>query len=386
MPAGLAHTVPLMTTTTTLLAVDGNSLLHRSYHALATSNLSTRDGRPTWAVKGFMSNLLGAIERARADAVVVGFDDHTHSVRKVAHPHYKATRSPKPPELGQQIQLTIELLRAAGITVVVPPGLEADDVLASAAAFAPTVGWRTVIVTSDRDSFALIDEHTNVLRAINGGIEGWPILTPDRLHTMISVRPDQYQQYAAMRGDTSDNLAGIHGVGEKGAAKLLAEFASVAEAFDDVDHNGGARVASAVGKAYVAKLANEDSRAAFWRNIEIMSMHRDIPLGLDLSQPGAGLLPLDAPRVLAALDSLELASLRGFASKVLCSARSSAAEPVVPQPPVGFDDVPPAEECPWDMPDDIQPAVPEQKRQLVTAAAMPGSSAPRPSTLDDSIW
>lgn len=381
---GRAHTVLDMTTPKTLLAVDGNSLLHRSFHALINSGLKTRDGRPTWAVKGFMSQLLGAIERAGAQAVVVGFDDHTHSVRKVAHPHYKATRSPKPPELGLQIGFVIELLQAAGIRVVVPTGLEADDVLASAGAFAPTVGWRTTIVTSDRDSFALIDDDTSVLRVINGGLEVSPILTPDRLHTMIGLHPSLYQQYAAMRGDASDNLAGIRGVGEKTASKLLAEFGSVQAAFDDIDDgtSAGSRVAAILGKSFVAKLGNPDSRAAFWRNVEIMEMRKDLPLGLDLAVPGAGLLPLDADRVVSALDSFELNSLRTYAGRVLCARENDS----TPRPPEGFDQIPPAHEETWADPDTGETATLTQRPTagaLATAGAMRGSTAPLPTLWDD---
>ena len=373
-----------MTATKTLLAVDGNSLLHRSFHALINSGLQTRDGRPTWAVKGFMSQLLGAIERADAQAVVVGFDDHTHSVRKVAHPHYKATRSPKPPELGQQIGFVIELLRNAGIRVVVPPGLEADDVLASAGTFAPTVGWRTTIVTSDRDSFALINDDTSVLRVINGGLEVSPILTPDRLHTMIGIHPSLYQQYAAMRGDTSDNLAGIRGVGEKTAAKLLSEFGSVQSAFDDVNDATaqGARVAKALGKSFVTKLGDAESQSAFWRNMEIMEMHKDLPLGLDLSGPGRGLLPLDADRVMAALDSFELNSLRSYAGRVLCASERDNA----PRPPDVLDQIPPEHEGAWADPDSGETALLTERplmAGLATAGAMRGSTAPRPTLWDE---
>lgn len=386
-----------MTTTKTLLAVDGNSLLHRSFHALLGSNLRTVDGRPTWAVKGFMSQLIGAVERTGADAVVVGFDDHTLNTRKVDYPHYKATRSPKPPELGQQIQLVIELLRAAGVRVVVPPGLEADDVLASAGAFAPTVGWRTVIVTSDRDSFALIDEHTSVLRVIKGGIEASPILTPGRLHSMISVPPEQYQQYAAMRGDSSDNLAGIRGVGEVTAAKILTEFGSVQAAFDDVD-GGGARVAATIGKAAVSKLANPESRAAFALNLTIMAMHTDLDLGLDLIEPGAGLLPLETDKVLGALGAFELNSLRNYAVKALCSTGN---QEYVPQPPAGFDDVPlPFDDAPPPFEDGFSmeelfpaeayvpatpPPAPAPARRPTSGPVMRGSTAPRPTTWDDSL-
>jgi 5'-3' exonuclease len=379
----------------TLLAVDGNSLVHRSFHALLASDLKTRDGRPTWAVKGFCSQLLGALARSGASAVIVGFDDHTSSVRRAAHPHYKATRKPKPPELGEQLATTIELLRSAGVHVVVPAGLEADDVLASAAATATAAGWNTVIVTSDRDSFALIDEHTSVLRVLNGGIDASPVLTPTRLATMIGgVRPDQYREYAAMRGDTSDNLAGIPGVGEKTAAKLLSAFGTVAAAFDDVDA-GGVAVTAALGRAAVGKLANPDNRAAFARNVEIMTMRTDLDLGLNLTvDGGAGRLPLSADRVLAAFDALELFSVRDQAVRTLTGDvhGSDSSDP-------GIDD------GRW--PSDLEPALSAssagpgtdpvaastgraRREERATAAAvvgaMGGSTAQRPAIWDDDLF
>lgn len=353
-----------MTKTNTLLAVDGNSLIHRSFHALQNSGLQTRDGRPTWAIKGFMSQLLGSIERVGADSLVVGFDDHTRSVRKEAHPDYKATRKPKPPELGQQLALVVQFLRSAGVHVVVPAGLEADDVLASASAYAPQVGWRTVVVTSDRDSFALIDDHTRVLRIINGGVDASPVLNADRLQTMYNIRPHLYPQFAALRGDPSDNLPGIRGIGEVTAAKLLTAFGSVQAAFDDVDR-GGAQVAAALGKSFVGKLSDPAGRDAFARNMEIMRMHKHLPLGLELTTPaGAGVLPLNTDRLLAALDDLEFQSLRDYAARVLC--RTTHLGPAASAP----SDLAPVPDGP--VLDD-----------LVTHAAMRGSTAPRPSVLDD---
>ena len=132
------------------------------------------------------------------------------------------------------------MLRAIGVVVAVPEGLEADDVLASAAAYAPTVGARTVVATSDRDSFALIDEHTKMLRILNGGVDASPLLDPQRLVMVTGVRPDQYLDYAALRGDASDNLPGVAGIGPKTAARLLAEFGSAGAAFDDACGDGDA--------------------------------------------------------------------------------------------------------------------------------------------------
>lgn len=313
---------------------------------MESTQLSTSDGRPTWAVKGFLAQMFAAIERADASAVLVGFDDHTSSVRKVVHPQYKATRPPKAPELGQQIASTVELLRAAGIPVVIPAGLEADDVLASAATYAPSVGWRTVVVTSDRDSFALIDEHTTVLRVLNGGIEGSPILTAERLVSMVGVRPSQYQEYAAMRGDPSDNLLGIPGVGAKRAATLLRTFGSVRTAFADAD-SGGSLVRTRLGKSFVATLSSPDARAAYWRNVEIMTMRNELPLGLDLSENGTSRLPLDAAHVVAALESFELHSLRDVAARILCATSATSPDGVPQQQPCDEFSLPPLEEPQW---------------------------------------
>ena len=370
-----------MNTAKTLLAVDGNSLLHRSFHAMASTGLTSSDGRPTWAVKGFISQLLAAVERAGAHAIVVGFDDHTGSVRKSAHPHYKANRPPKAPELGQQIAMTIDLLRTCGIHVVVPAGLEADDVLASASASARAAGWRTVIVTSDRDSFALIRNDTSVLRVLNGGISGSPILTPKSLESMIAVPPHLYREYAALRGDTSDNLTGVPRIGEKTAAKLLAAFGSVQAAFDDVDQ-GGERVAAELGKSFVAVLGSANNRAAFWRNVEIMTMYTDIDLGLNLAGPGAGLLPLDPATLTGALASLQLMSLQQSAVRTLCS------EPQQPNDP-GSDAASPAEHAGAgvDGGDAVRPAGPAHApRALATAGSMRGSTAPQPARWNDQIW
>src|SRR3954453_11879673 len=175
--------------TRTLLAVDGNSLLHRSFHASARTGFRTADGPPMWAVRGLAAQLVAAVDRCCADAVVVGFDDPEVSERRERWPGYKGQRGPKPATLEEQLESAVEVLRDLGVTVVVPTGLEADDVLASAAAWAPTVGARTVLATSDRDSFALVDEHTRVLRILNGGVEASPLLDPRRLEMVTGVRP-----------------------------------------------------------------------------------------------------------------------------------------------------------------------------------------------------
>ena len=125
--------------TPTVLAVDGNSLLHRTFHAQARSMYRTPDGVQGWAVRGLLSQLSVAVDRVCADVVVVGFDDRGNSSRKRRWPTYKAQRAPKPESLERQLDLAVEVLRDLGVVVVVPEGLEADDVLASVAAQAPAL-------------------------------------------------------------------------------------------------------------------------------------------------------------------------------------------------------------------------------------------------------
>ena len=287
-----------------LLAVDGNSLVHRSFHSQAGTGLRSADGRPLWAIRGLLTQLVAAAERICPTAIVVGFDDPIASHRRTRWPQYKAGRTEKLHNLVSQLDGAAEVLRSMGVAVVVPDGLEADDVLASAARFAPQAGARTVIMTSDRDSFALIDEHTRVLRIINGGVDASPLLTPDLLATMLGIRPDQYCDYAALRGDPSDNLPGVRGVGPKTAARLLATMGSAAAVFDDLEA-GGARVRAAVGSAAANRLAQPEAKLAWQLNCQVMRMHNDLELGLDFTS-GPGLLPLDAAAVEAAFRAHQL--------------------------------------------------------------------------------
>jgi hypothetical protein len=201
----------------TVLAVDGNSLLHRAFHAAASTMYRTPDGAQGWAVRGLLSQLVAAVDRVCADFVVVGFDDRGRSSRKERWPTYKAQRAPKPESLERQLDLAVQVLRELGVVVVVPEGPEADDVLASVAAQAPALGARTVVATSDRDSFALIDDHTRMLRILNGGVDASPLLDPTRLAMVTGVRPEQYLDLAALRGDTSDNLPGVRRGQRRGA-------------------------------------------------------------------------------------------------------------------------------------------------------------------------
>lgn len=256
--------------TRTLLALDGNSVLHRSFHSGARTGYRTADGRPAWAVRGLLDQLVAAVDRACADAVVVGFDDPEESTRRERWPDYKAHRPEKPDTLVTQLSDAIDALRAMGIPVVVPRGLEADDVLAAASRAASAAGWRSVLATSDRDAFALIDDSTRVLRLINGGVDASPMLTAERLQLLTGVTPRQYRDLAALRGDPSDNLPGIRGIGKVLGARLLAEFGSGEALFDDLAA-GGERCLRCAGAAVTAALAAPEAKARWAFNLAVMS-------------------------------------------------------------------------------------------------------------------
>jgi len=296
-----------------LLAVDGNSLLHRSFHAHAGTRARAPDGTPVWAVRGLLSQVARAVARVGARGVVIGFDDHPNNDRKKRWPDYKATRLPKPPELIVQLTTAVGVLRTLGLHVVVAPGLEADDVVASAARTATAAGWDTVVVTSDRDSFALISDTTRVLRLITGGVDASPVLTPARLHTLTGVYPHQYREFAALRGDSSDNLTGVSGIGAKTASRLLAELGSVEFALAQPQ-----ATVAVLGPAAAARLSTPAARAVFARNIELMTPVADIDLGLDLTGGGPGCLPLPEAPLRAGLTAAGLFGMERATVAAMC--------------------------------------------------------------------
>ncbi|NUR73695.1 MAG: 5'-3' exonuclease [Hamadaea sp.] len=261
-----------------LLAVDGNSLLHRAYHAAPIGRLVDGADRPVWALHGLVLSIARAAAKIRPDAVVVGFDCPTESARRVEYPGYKAHRPDKAADLTEQLATAPELLRAAGLCVVTPTAYEADDVLASSAEQARQAGWRSILVTSDRDAFALLDETTSVLRIRNGGFDEAVVVTPESLIEVYGVTPGQYRDYAALRGDPSDNLHGVRGFGSATAARLLAAFGSVDAAWSAWDDGGAEAVRSAVGDRAATHFGTPEAREIVDRNRRIMAMRHDLTI------------------------------------------------------------------------------------------------------------
>jgi 5'-3' exonuclease len=310
-----------------LLVVDAPSLLHRSHHARVGSGVRDRSGRPAWALDGMLRQILEAIEGFAPDAVIFGFDDRTASVRRDAYPDYKAGRAAKDADLVDQLERAGALLDALGLRTLTPPGLEADDVNASAAAWARRHNWSCIIITSDRDAFAHISDHTQVLRLIDGGLHGSPLLTPKRLRAMYGVDAERYLEYAALRGDASDNLPGVTGIGEKSAALLLDLAGTMQTVWADLDHNEGRALVAAfdswaeetgtrrIGASVVRRLSAPDARERYDFNVRIMAGRDDLDLGLAPDTPG--LDPVDVGRVTRVVGYLGVEATTALAVRVL---------------------------------------------------------------------
>ena len=197
-----------------------------------------------------------------------------------------------------------------------------------------------MIITSDRDAFAHIDDHTQVLRLIEGGIHGSPLLNPTRLHAMYGVAARNYLAYAALRGDASDNLPGVPGIGERSAAALLDVAGSMDAAWADVDHDGGRSLAAALddwaletgtrrlGTTVVRRLAAPGARERYDFNVAMMAGRDDLDLGLTPDVPGTpGLLPLELERVARVVGFLGMRSTTDLAVRVLSAQPASRSSP-----------------------------------------------------------
>ncbi|MBM9460213.1 5'-3' exonuclease [Nocardioides sp. zg-536] len=320
-----------------LLAVDAPSLLHRNHHARAHTRLTDRSGRPAWALHGMLRQIIESIDTFAPDAVIFGLDDRQASVRRDLYPAYKAHRADKDPDLVDQLERAGALLDALGLATLTPPGLEADDVNASAAAWAEEQDWACVLITSDRDAFAHISEHTQVLRLIDGGINASPLLNPQRLRLMYGVAAEHYLEYAALRGDASDNLPGVSGIGEKTAAVLLSAMGSMQAVWADLEHDEGRTLAAAldswsaehgtrrISAGVLRRLSAPGARERFEFNLQLMSGRRDLDLGLTPDIPGTpGLLPLDISRVERVVGHLNMEATTALALRVLTGDPASA--------------------------------------------------------------
>lgn len=257
-----------------LLAVDGNGLVHRAFHGSAHT-----DRTP---LHSFASMLCALVDHGAPAALVVGFDgpaDRAH--RRARHPAYKAQRPPTDPGVHRLLADAAAWLAACGVAVVHAGGWEADDVVASAARAAEARGWRCLIASSDRDTYSAVSEATTVLD-VRRGVRDVEAITPRRLRRRPGIAPHQYVEFAALRGDPSDNLPGVPGIGPRRAALLLRAFPSVDDAA--ADELGLRSVLG--GEHAAALLADLDApNSAFLRNLELMTLRRDLDVDVDAAAP-----------------------------------------------------------------------------------------------------
>ena len=209
-----------------LMAIDGNSIINRAFYGVRP--LSTRDGTPTNAVYGFLTILLKLLDEEKPNALCVTFDRKAPTFRHKMYDGYKATRHGMPDDLAAQMPILKEVLAAMNIPMYELDGWEADDLLGTISAIDTQNGWDTVVVTGDKDSLQLIDEHTTVkLVTSRMGRTDVKNMTPDAFREVYGFDPIHIIDLKALMGDASDNIPGVKGVGEKTAMGLIQMYGSL---------------------------------------------------------------------------------------------------------------------------------------------------------------
>jgi DNA polymerase-1 len=278
-----------------LLLLDGHSLAFRAFFALPSENFSTTTGQPTNAVYGFTAMLINVLRDEQPTHVAVAFDRSEPTFRHEQYVEYKANRKESPADFRNQLSLIFEVLDALGISRLSVPGFEADDVIATLATQAAG-DMDVLIVTGDRDALQLVNDDVTVLYTMRG-ISEMARFTPDAVMAKYGLTPAQYPDFAALRGDPSDNLPGIPGVGEKTATKWIAEFGSLAALVDRVDEVKGK-----------AGDALREHLSGVLRNSQLTQLVRDVPL--DLGPADLRPAPWDREQIHQLFDTLQFRVLR----------------------------------------------------------------------------
>jgi len=296
-----------------LLLIDGHSMAYRAFYALPAENFTTASGQHTNAIYGFATMLLSLLSSEKPTHVAVAFDVSRKTFRSEIFPEYKANRAKTPDEFRSQMSYLHELVSAFGITQFEVEGYEADDVIATITKRAEKEGTEVFICTGDRDSFQLVNDKTTVLYP-KRGVSDLARMTPDAVQEKYGMSPTQYPDFAALRGDPSDNLPSIPGVGEKTAAKWVVEYGSLQELLSNVDKVGGK-----VGQAL------RDSIDNVIRNRELTQLVAEVPL--DLSIDALAWSGVDEDLTNPLFDRLEFKTLKERMKPILLKGTSKAAEP-----------------------------------------------------------
>jgi DNA polymerase-1 len=280
----------------TYLVVDGNSLTYRAFFALPT-DMATASGQVTNAVFGFTSMLINVLKDHTPDGVLVAFDRPEPTFRHEAEPLYKAQREAAPDILRQQMGLVREVLDAVGITAVDLSGWEADDIIATVTDRLVDEGHQVIIVTGDRDSYQLVRDPDVKVLYNKRGVSDYAFYDEAGIEERTGVAPSLYVQYAALRGDNSDNLPGVPGVGEKTAAKLINNYGGLDGIFEHVDEQT---------PKLRSNLAEHEARAR--KNLELMLLRHDAPVDFEIDE--LGVTP-NSDELKRLFDFLEFRTLEG---------------------------------------------------------------------------
>jgi len=269
---------------TRLMLLDGNGLIYRGYYALIATPLTTSKGELVNAVFGFTNIVLRAIADVKPDAVAIAFDLGAPTFRHERFEEYKATRARMPDELRDQFPKVREIVAVLGIPVCELEGFEADDVIATLTGQAEREGLETTIVTGDLDMLQLVTERTRLMVSLRGGVANTVIYDLARIDERWGLRPDQMLDYKALKGDATDNIPGVPGVGEKTAAKLVATFVTLDALYERLDEVTPERLRPLLLEAHDRVLASRD----------LQRLVADVPVELDFEAARLGVYDRDA--------------------------------------------------------------------------------------------
>lgn len=279
-----------------LLLIDGHSMAYRAFYALPVDNFKTSTGQPTNAIYGFAAMIINLINQEKPTHIAVAFDVSRQTFRTEKFPEYKSNRAATPDEFRSQVSHIYEVVNAFGINRFELPGFEADDVIATLTKNAETEGFEVLICSGDRDTFQLVSEKTTVLYPKKGVTE-MARMTPEAVIEKYGLTPKQYPDFAALRGDPSDNLPSLPGVGEKTATKWIADFGSL----QDLIKSAG----SISGKVGDVLRANID-QVKLNRELTQLQTNLELPLSLDLLK----WIGIDPAEITKIFEALEIRALR----------------------------------------------------------------------------
>lgn len=280
----------------TFAVIDGNSLMHRAFHAVPPT-MNAPDGRPTNAIFGFLNMFLKMIDAFNPDGVVVAFDKGKPRVRMEMLPQYKAQRPPMDPDLHAQFPMIKELLTALNVPILQSEGWEGDDILGTMARLGEQAGCDMLLVTGDRDMYQLVTEHVNVV-STRKGLSDVAIMTPESVDDLYhGITPALVPDFYGLKGDTSDNIPGVPGIGPKKASALIAKYGSLDEVIahaDEVKGKMGENLRAHIDDALLSR--------------KVATIRTDAPVELDF---GATFFPaFSADEVSAALGTLGITAMQ----------------------------------------------------------------------------